>query len=79
MKTPFAIETESSLPEQKDKPVLSKLDMEIECPRCTWHTGCGFYLLGIPGATSVENHHNKAGVKCGWVTEVELIRPSTET
>jgi hypothetical protein len=25
---------ESSLPEQKEEPVLSELDMEIECPRC---------------------------------------------
>ena len=29
-----AIETESKLPEQKEEPVLSELDMEIECPRC---------------------------------------------
>ena len=25
---------ESSLPEQKEEPMLSELDMEIECPRC---------------------------------------------
>ena len=25
---------ESSLPEQKEEPVLTELDMEIECPRC---------------------------------------------
>jgi hypothetical protein len=25
---------ESTLPEQKDEPVLTELDSEIECPRC---------------------------------------------
>jgi hypothetical protein len=31
-----ALETlkESSLPEQKEEPELSELDMEIECPKC---------------------------------------------
>jgi len=31
-----ALETvkESNLPEQKDEPVLTELDNEIECPRC---------------------------------------------
>ena len=31
-----ALETveKSSLPEQKDEPVLTELDIEIDCPRC---------------------------------------------
>jgi hypothetical protein len=34
MKAPSAIETESSLPEQKKEPVLTELDSEIERLRC---------------------------------------------
>jgi hypothetical protein len=31
---------ESNLSEQKEKPVLSALDMEIECPRCNEIMDC---------------------------------------
>ena len=39
----------------------------------------GFCLIDAPDATSVENHHDKAGVKCDWITEVTLIRQSDST
>lgn len=38
-----------------------------------------FCLLDAPDVISVENHHGKAGVKCDWITEVTLIRPSGGT
>ena len=30
-----------------------------------------FCLLDAPNREAVENHHNKHGVKCEWVTEVK--------
>jgi hypothetical protein len=30
-----------------------------------------FCLLDAPNKEAVEKHHNKAGVKCDWKTEVE--------
>ncbi|HEY7226565.1 MAG TPA: nickel-binding protein [Nitrososphaeraceae archaeon] len=30
-----------------------------------------FCLLEAPNKEAVEKHHNKAGVKCEWITEVE--------
>ena len=34
-----------------------------------------FCLLDAPDVTAVENHHDKAGVKCEWITEVKLAKP----
>ena len=33
-----------------------------------------FCLLDAPDVVAVENHHNKAGVKCEWITEVSLAK-----
>ena len=33
-----------------------------------------FCILDAPDVAAVENHHNKAGVKCEWITEVNLAR-----
>lgn len=30
-----------------------------------------FCLLDAPNREAVENHHNKHGVKCEWITEVK--------
>jgi dTDP-glucose pyrophosphorylase len=30
-----------------------------------------FCLLDAPNREAVENHHNKAGVKCEWITEMK--------
>jgi Protein of unknown function (DUF4242) len=30
-----------------------------------------FCLLDAPNREAVENHHNKQGVKCEWITEVK--------
>ena len=32
----------------------------------------GFYCLtDAPNKEAVENHHNKHGIKCEWITEVK--------
>jgi hypothetical protein len=36
----------------------------------------GFCFIDAPDILSVENHHDKAGVKCDWITEVRIIKPS---
>ena len=33
-----------------------------------------FCLLDAPDITAVENHHDKAGVKCEWITEVSMAK-----
>ena len=33
-----------------------------------------FCLLDAPDAVAVENHHDKAGVKCEWITEVSVAK-----
>jgi hypothetical protein len=33
-----------------------------------------FCLLDAPDVVAVENHHDKAGVKCEWITQVELAK-----
>ena len=33
-----------------------------------------FCILDAPDVAAVENHHNKAGVKCEWITEVNLAK-----
>ncbi|MFZ0511313.1 MAG: hypothetical protein WAM14_06885 [Candidatus Nitrosopolaris sp.] len=30
--------------------------------------------MDVPDVAAVENHHNQAGVKCEWITQVELAR-----
>jgi hypothetical protein len=34
-----------------------------------------FCLLDAPDKVAVEKHHDKAGVKCEWITEVSMARP----
>jgi hypothetical protein len=34
-----------------------------------------FCLLDAPDIAAVENHHDKAGVKCEWITEVNMAKP----
>ena len=38
-----------------------------------------FCLLDAPDVVAVENHHNKAGVKCEWITEVTLAKTFKST
>ena len=33
-----------------------------------------FCLLNAPDKVAVENHHDKAGVKCEWITEVKMAK-----
>ncbi|HEY6535824.1 MAG TPA: nickel-binding protein [Candidatus Nitrosocosmicus sp.] len=33
-----------------------------------------FCLLKAPDKSAVENHHDKAGVKCEWITEVKMAK-----
>jgi hypothetical protein len=33
-----------------------------------------FCLLDAPDTVAVENHHDKAGVKCEWITEVSVAK-----
>jgi hypothetical protein len=33
-----------------------------------------FCLLDAPDEVAVENHHDKAGVKCEWITEVSVAK-----
>ena len=33
-----------------------------------------FCLLDAPDVVAVENHHDKAGVKCEWITEVSVAK-----
>jgi hypothetical protein len=33
-----------------------------------------FCLLDAPDVAAVESHHDKAEVKCEWITQVELAR-----
>lgn len=35
-----------------------------------------FCLLDAPDKVAVENHHDKAGVKCEWITEVAMAKKS---
>jgi hypothetical protein len=35
--------------------------------------GLSFCLLDAPDRNAVEKHHEKYGVKCNWITEVESI------
>jgi hypothetical protein len=34
-----------------------------------------FCLLNAPDIDAVEKHHEKANIKCEWITEVNLARP----
>jgi Protein of unknown function (DUF4242) len=34
-----------------------------------------FCLLDAPDKVAVEKHHDKAGIKCEWITEVSMARP----
>jgi Protein of unknown function (DUF4242) len=33
--------------------------------------GISFYFLEAPNRKAVEKHHEKYGVKCNWITEVQ--------
>jgi hypothetical protein len=33
-----------------------------------------FCLLNAPDIVAVENHHEKAGIKCEWITEVKMAK-----
>lgn len=37
-------------------------------------TNVCFCLLDAPDVVAVENHHDKAGVKCEWITEVSVAK-----
>lgn len=38
-----------------------------------------FCLLDAPDKVAVERHHDNAGVKCEWITEVSMAKPLEQT
>ena len=38
-----------------------------------------FCLLDAPDVAAVENHHDKAGVKCEWITEVSMAKAAKKS
>jgi Protein of unknown function (DUF4242) len=72
-KVPF---TESHLKELCNSPDLNPDEFGVSHVNLFYNkeSKVCFCLLDAPDVTAVENHHDKAGVKCEWITEVELAR-----